>query len=64
MSTRPDEYPVGTCDWGDCDYIAREWREDPETGVWLPVCNPHSEQGERFLGLLHSTYRNTKGSFA
>ncbi len=60
----PSVEPAGTCDWGDCNYLARFWRWSAETSEWLPVCFKHSEDGEQFYDGLYSTYQNTKGAFA
>lgn len=39
-----------TCDWGECDAIARAIRKDEKYG-WLPVCGKHSVEGERLAAV-------------
>lgn len=46
MSTKPvvpipDEWPTGTCDWGDCNEPSIDWRWAADLAVWLPVCDRH-----------------------
>lgn len=31
----------GTCDWGQCDAEATEWRWSENGEAWLPVCREH-----------------------
>lgn len=38
---RPVEEPFGTCDWGECDEHAVDYRWVEDLGGWLPVCEEH-----------------------
>jgi hypothetical protein len=38
---KPTDPPTATCDWGDCDARAIDWRFASTMGWWLPVCEVH-----------------------
>jgi hypothetical protein len=40
------QHPWGTCDWGECDEPATEWRWSESDLMHLPVCDRHSAQSE------------------
>jgi hypothetical protein len=41
------QHPMGTCDWGECDEPATEWRWSENDLMHLPVCEAHELETER-----------------